>query len=226
MRKATSTDYLISFVDHRSDGKAVKTGDEYITSKSGKQSRKKTTKGWYLKVQWKDGSTSYQALKDVKESAPVDLANYATEVEIANEPAFAWWVPHTLRKSSQIIAAVTRRTKKRTHKYGIRVPKTVQEAYKIDRENGNTLWRTSIRKEMENASVTFDIQETDTAPRGYIKTTYHMIFDVKMDFTRKARIVADGHKMPEPNISPYAGVVSRDTVRIAFTYAALNDLDV
>ena len=63
-------------------------------------------------------------------------------------------------------------------------------------------------------------------PRGYIKTTYHLIFDVKMDFTCKARIVADGHKMPEPSISPYAGAVSRDTVQIAFTYAALNDLDI
>ena len=31
--------------------------------------------------------------------------------------------------------------------------------------------------------------------------------------------------MPEPSISPYAGVVSRDTVRIAFVYAALNDLE-
>ena len=47
-----------------------------------------------------------------------------------------------------------------------------------------------------------------------------------MDFTCKARIVADGHKMPEPSISPYAGAVSRDTVQIAFTYAALNDLDI
>ena len=52
-----------------------------------------------------------------------------------------------------------------------------------------------------------------------------MIFDLKMDFTRKARIVADGHKMPKPSISTYAGVVSRDTGHIDFTYTALNDLD-
>eukprot|EP00957_Ditylum_brightwellii_P083491 6347088-Ditylum_brightwellii.AAC.1 len=46
-----------------------------------------------------------------------------------------------------------------------------------------------------------------------------------MDFTRKARWVLDGHKTPNANISTYAGVVSRESMRIAFTYAALNKLD-
>ena len=79
---------------------------------------------------------------------------------------------------------------------------------------------------MKNALIAFDIQETTEPLRGYIRTTYHMNFDLKMDSTRKARIVADGHKMPEPSISPYAGVVLRDTVMIVLTYAALNDLDI
>eukprot|EP00957_Ditylum_brightwellii_P054090 4096995-Ditylum_brightwellii.AAC.1 len=47
-----------------------------------------------------------------------------------------------------------------------------------------------------------------------------------MDFTRKARWVLDGHKTVNPIGSTYAGVVSRESVRIAFTYAALNDLSV
>ena len=47
-----------------------------------------------------------------------------------------------------------------------------------------------------------------------------------MDFTRKARWVLDGHKTPDPSGSTYAGVVSRESVRIAFTYAALNGLQV
>ena len=47
-----------------------------------------------------------------------------------------------------------------------------------------------------------------------------------MDMTRKARWVLDGHKTPEPLHSTYAGIVSRECVRIALTYAALNDLDV
>ena len=47
-----------------------------------------------------------------------------------------------------------------------------------------------------------------------------------MDFARKARWVLDGHKTPDPIGSTYAGVVSRESVRIALTYAALNDLDI
>ena len=47
-----------------------------------------------------------------------------------------------------------------------------------------------------------------------------------MDFTRKARWVLDGHCQGQPEGSTYAGVVSRESVRIALTYAALNKLDV
>ena len=47
-----------------------------------------------------------------------------------------------------------------------------------------------------------------------------------MDFTREARWVLDGHKTLDPIGSNYAGVVSRESVRIALTYAALNELDV
>ena len=47
-----------------------------------------------------------------------------------------------------------------------------------------------------------------------------------MDFTRKARWVLDGIKTPDPIGSKYAGVVSRESIQIAFTYAPLNDFDV
>ena len=61
---------------------------------------------------------------------------------------------------------------------------------------------------------------------GHTYLECYMIFDVKMDFTRKARLVANGAKTPDLVASTYAGVVSRETVRIAFTYAALNGLDI
>ena len=47
-----------------------------------------------------------------------------------------------------------------------------------------------------------------------------------MDFTRKARFVAGGHKTAPASSITYASVVSRESVRIAFMIAALNDLDV
>jgi hypothetical protein len=53
-----------------------------------------------------------------------------------------------------------------------------------------------------------------------------MIFDIKMDLTRKARFVAGGHTTDTPASMTYSSVVSRDSVRIAFTYAALMGMDV
>eukprot|EP00957_Ditylum_brightwellii_P085679 6517905-Ditylum_brightwellii.AAC.1 len=47
-----------------------------------------------------------------------------------------------------------------------------------------------------------------------------------MDFMRKTRWVLDGHKTPDQAGSTYVGVVSRESVRIAFTYVVLNNLDV
>ena len=47
-----------------------------------------------------------------------------------------------------------------------------------------------------------------------------------MDFTRKSRWVLDGHNTPDPVGSNYTGAVSRKSVRISFTYAASNNLDV
>ena len=52
------------------------------------------------------------------------------------------------------------------------------------------------------------------------------MFDVNMSFTSKARWVLDRHKTPSPVGSTCAGLVFRENVRIAFTYAALNGLDV
>ena len=55
----------------------------------------------------------------------------------------------------------------------------------------------------------------------------HVIFDVKMeDFRQKARLVAGGHMTSEPDVITYSSVVSRETVRLALTIAALNDLEI
>ena len=42
---------------------------------------------------------------------------------------------------------------KRTHKFGIELPKTVKEAFELDKKNGNTLWANAIAKEMGTSST-------------------------------------------------------------------------
>ena len=63
---------------------------------------------------------------------------------------------------------------------------------------------------------------------GYKYCDRHMISDIKMDrkFTRKARLVADGHKTNIPSSITYSSVVSRESVRLALLIASLNDLDI
>ena len=60
---------------------------------------------------------------------------------------------------------------------------------------------------------------------GWSRSSGHLVFDIRMTLERKARWVKDGHKTPEPDHSTYAAVVSRESVRIAFTYAALMGLN-
>jgi hypothetical protein len=54
------------------------------------------------------------------------------------------------------------------------------------------------------------------------------VFDVKLggNFRRKARYCADGHKTGAPASVTYSTVLSRDSVRIMLTIAALNDLEI
>ena len=80
---------------------------------------------------------------------------------------------------------------------------------------------------MTNVGIAFEILDEDkSAPVGWSKESGHLVLDVKMDFTRKARWVLDGHQSTDTIGSIYAGVISRDSVRIALTYAALNGIDV
>ncbi len=79
---------------------------------------------------------------------------------IEHESAFNWWVPHVLKKRDRIISLVCKWTThylKRTHKFGIEVPKTVKEALALDCKNGNTLWADAIAKEMKEVRIAFNI---------------------------------------------------------------------
>jgi hypothetical protein len=215
---------LDAIIDHRFDNTALSKDDSVLP---GSNKLRRTTKGCQLLVSWKDGSTNWIALADMKDAYMVQTAEYAVANKIASEPCFAWWVPHTLRKRERIIKKVKSRLLKKTHKFGIELPRTVAEALAIDHKTGTTFWRDAIDKEMRNVSDAFDIQDSPTPPPFHQLIKCHMIFDIKADtLIRKARFVAGGHMTDPPKESVYSSVVSRDSVRLFFLLAALNDLDV
>ena len=85
---------------------AISKVDSFIKSIIGNLNRKGTTCGRKLLVEWKDGSVDWVLLKDLKQSKPVELAEYAMANEISDEPEFNWWVKETLRHRDRIIFKV------------------------------------------------------------------------------------------------------------------------
>jgi len=196
-------------IDYRKDKSAVNFADRFVEV-NGRKHIRKSTQGWFLCVRWKDGTTSWERLADLKESYPIEVAEYAVSMGIDHEVAFGWWVPHVLKKRNRIIAACNKRYEKRTHRFGIRVPKTLRQAIEIDCENGNTLWQDAIKKEMHIVKKAFRVLGDDEEiPAAYQKINCHFVFDIKMEnFRRKVRLVAGGHVTEAPPTITYASVVS------------------
>ncbi len=75
---------LNEITDHRSDNSAIQIADGFTTSRNGNRVPKSTTRGWFLLVSWKDGSSDWLPLKDLKDAYPVQIAEYAAANRIAH----------------------------------------------------------------------------------------------------------------------------------------------
>ena len=99
----------------------------------------------------------------------------------------------------------------RTHKYGVKIPKSVEETHFIDKENRDSMWADAIKKEMPKIIGAVEEHDDDVSKLvGYLQISGHLIFDVKLaeNFRCKAWFVADGHKTETPPSVTYSTVVS------------------
>jgi hypothetical protein len=85
-------------IDHRTDCHAVAPVEMYIKHGSNKKV-KKTTKGWHLCVEWKDGTTSWESLAYIKESNPIEVAEYAATKSLLISPLLSGG-PHMCFRSA------------------------------------------------------------------------------------------------------------------------------
>ena len=83
------------------------------------------------------GDTTFIALKDIKETNPVEISEYVLANQLEKEPAFAWWIRTALKRRDTIISKVSRRVRKKM-KCGIHLPATYEEAVRMYKESGNT----------------------------------------------------------------------------------------
>ena len=75
---------------HRKDEATnISNGNIYIVTRRGQSNMIRTTRGWSLLIQWKYETESWVPLKYLKESHPVEAAEYAKYFGIADETAFA-----------------------------------------------------------------------------------------------------------------------------------------
>ena len=116
------------------------------------------------------------------------------------------------------------------YKNGFEVPRTYEQAVRLDEKNNNTKWQDAAALERQqineyNAFIDKGHHTKTAAPSGYKKIRVHFVFDVKHDGRHKARLVADGHLTDIPLESVYSGVVSLRGFRLVLFLAELNDLE-
>ena len=128
-----------------------------------------------------------------------------------------------LRQLRQILLRKKRSRVK--FQYGYRVPRSIDEAYRIDEANHNTKWSDAIKKEVDLLHNQFKcfkvIFKREQVPKEYKCIPLLWAFAVKYDGRHRARMVAGGHCTPDWEDDLYSGVVNLETIRIAFTIASI-----
>ena len=70
------------------------------------------------------------------------------------------------------------------------------------------------------------MKDEEKLPNNYKYIRHYMIYDVKIDLTRKVHLAADGHKLLNPTFNKFASVLSHDRMIITLIYVAFNDVEI
>ena len=190
-----------------------------------------------VQVKWVgDYEPTWEPLEVIKKDDPVTLAHYALENELLEQSMWKWAKRYV--KNAKKLERMTRQVrmnKKRTgkgikYKFGVRIPRSIHEAYVLDQENGNNLWREAIQKEVKLLTEIYPSFKVPEDPseitEDYQRIPILWVLDCKVDGRRRARAVGGGHRTNDIEFDLYSGVVNLEVVRMVFLIAILNDLQV
>ena len=104
----------------------------------------------------------------------IQVAELTNGNDLLSETEFDWWCLVFLRHSWIIIYKVKSHYCKLTHKYGIHVPKSVEQAVWIDKENFNTIRQDYMNKDTNNNIIAFDVREEVKTLQEYIRRLWHI----------------------------------------------------
>ena len=116
-----------------------------------------------------------------------------------------------------------------TYKYGVWIPRNVKEALEVDKKNGNNLWREAIVKEI---SALWDMKVFKLLGKGQKQKNdtqfapLRLLFDVKQDGRRKARLVIGGHVVDPTGYDTYASNMKTISARLLMLIASTNKYQV
>ena len=89
--------------NHRYNGTEVKEQGAFIPKRTGTKCRIEKNRRVEVLIQWKDGSTTWVTVKDMKNSYPVRMKTFAVQRCISGDPEFACWIQHVVEKGNRII---------------------------------------------------------------------------------------------------------------------------
>ena len=185
-----------------------------------------------LHVKWKGfDEPTWEPLEVIKKDDPMTVAKYALENKLTEKPIWRWtrkYVknPKRMERYTKILLSTRRKSRLIRFKFGLRVPRTVQEAYALDKIEGNNDWATAIDKEVKLLRDVYQcfkiLPRGSTPPKNYQFIKLLWTFDVKFDLRKRARLVAGGHMTdPIDNEYTFSSVVSLDIIRLTFIVATL-----
>jgi hypothetical protein len=87
-------------IDLKTTSDALDESHSMQISLSGNIHPRWTSKGWYLCAQWKNGLTTWESLRDMKEAFLIKVAEYAFAHNIKDKIAFKWWEHDTMRRKA------------------------------------------------------------------------------------------------------------------------------
>ena len=97
------------------------------------------------------------------------------------------------------------------------VPRNIAQAYKLDRLNGDNAWHDAIKAEIDSliALECFEFHDNGFhLGKDYQWTSLTIIFDMKQDLRRKARLVAGGHLVDLLDNNVYSSIVKGISIRV------------
>ncbi len=181
---------------------------------------------------FRNGQENWAQADAVRLQDPIPAIQYIKREGLAAKTNFQWaqsFLNDGNRLARMVNAFKAKVDRGPKIKFGIEVPRSPRHAMELDTMNGTNVWKESMGKELGqiNEYETFRVLEADEfLPDTYKKIPYHMVFDVKFDLRRKARLVAGGNWTDPPKEDIYSGVVSLDTIQLGFSLASLNGLTV